>query len=114
MKNSLLPKRLKQLREEKGYLQKFVADKIGVKSNTLSGYENGTRTPDPDMIIELAKLYGVTTDYLLGHSDEPDLTEDEEFEEFVRDLRRWHKEGPKDKEEDFQRLKRIFEAYKND
>lgn len=36
-----LSKRLKNLRESKGYLQKYVADKIGVKSNTLSGYENG-------------------------------------------------------------------------
>src|SRR5690625_395002 len=114
MKGSLLSKRLKNLREEKGYLQKFVADKIGVKSNTLSGYENGTRTPDPGMIIDLAKLYGVTTDYLLGHSDDPELTEDEEFEEFIRDVRRWYKEAPKDKEEDLQRLRRIFEAYKND
>lgn len=114
MKNSLLSRRLKNLREEKGYLQKFVADKVGVKSNTLSGYENGTRTPDLEMIINLAKLYNVTTDYLLGHSNEPKLTEDEEFEEFVRDLRRWYEESPKDKEEDLQRLRRIFEVIQND
>lgn len=76
--NSILPKRLKELREKSGYLQKFVADKLGVKSNTLSGYENGTRSPDPDMLISLAKLYDVTTDYLLGKSDSPALTEKDE------------------------------------
>ncbi|MFA8439341.1 helix-turn-helix domain-containing protein [Pueribacillus sp. YX66] len=74
----MLPKRLKELREKSGYLQKFVADKLGVKSNTLSGYENGTRSPDPDMLISLAKLYDVTTDYLLGKSDSPALTEKDE------------------------------------
>jgi len=43
MENITISKKLKELREEKGYLQKFVADKIGVRGNTLSGYENGTR-----------------------------------------------------------------------
>lgn len=69
MNNTILSRRLKNLREKHGYLQKFVADKLGIRSNTLSGYENGTRSPDPGMLVELANLYGVTTDYLLGHTD---------------------------------------------
>lgn len=116
MENSILARRLKNLREKHGYLQKFVADKLGVRSNTLSGYENGTRSPDPDMLIQLAKLYNVTTDYLLGHSDQPHLTEEEAFEAFQNDptLERWYKELPKSKEEDLQRLRRIWEAFKED
>jgi transcriptional regulator with XRE-family HTH domain len=88
MEMKVLAKRLKELREDRGYLQKFVAGKIGVKSNTLSGYENGTRTPDPDLIRSLATLYGVTTDYLLGHSDDPELTakEDKEVTEKEKEL----------------------------
>src|SRR5690625_7428075 len=91
MKDNILPKRLRELREEKGYLQKFVADKIGVRSNTLSGYENGTRSPDPEMIKKLADLYGVTTDYLLGHEtkDINDMTEeeiDEEIKEIMQEV----------------------------
>lgn len=74
MEDSILPKRLKELREKHGFLQKFVADKLGIKSNTLSGYENGTRSPDPDMLNSLANLYNVTTDYLLGRTDDPNLT----------------------------------------
>ncbi len=73
--NGILPKRLKKLREEHGYLQKFVADKLGIRSNTLSGYENGSRSPDPEMLLALSELYNVTTDYLLGKSDDPNLTE---------------------------------------
>lgn len=75
MDNSILARRLKNLREKNGYLQKFVADKVGVRSNTLSGYENGTRSPDPEMLVKLADLYGVSTDYLLGH--DIDINQDE-------------------------------------
>lgn len=116
MNNDVLGRRLKNLREQHGYLQKFVADKIGVKSNTLSGYENGTRSPDPDMLVDLANLYDVTTDYLLGKSDQPHLTEDESFKIFINDpeLERWYKELPKSDEEDLKRLKRIWEAFKED
>jgi len=71
MENIILAKRLKMLREKHGYLQKFVADKLGIRSNTLSGYETGTRSPDPEMLVKLAELYNVTTDYLLGITDIP-------------------------------------------
>ncbi len=116
MNKSKLANRLKSLREERGYLQKFVADKLGIRSNTLSGYENGTRSPDPEMLVELAKLYNVTTDYLLGRSNDPNLTEEEAFEAFKNDptLERWYKELPKSKEEDLQRLRKIWEAFKED
>lgn len=70
MENERLSKRIKSLRENKGWYQKDVADKLNVKSNTLSGYENGTRSPDPDMLMMIADLYGVTVDYLLGRDNE--------------------------------------------
>lgn len=69
MGEDILARRLRALREEHGYLQKFVADKLGIKSNTLSGYENGTRSPDPSMLSDLADLYNVSIDYLLGRTD---------------------------------------------
>lgn len=112
--NEYLPNRLKRLREEKGYLQKEVADKLGIRSNTLSGYENGTRSPDPEMLVRIAKLYNVSTDYLLGYSDDENVTEDPEFVDFVQEVKRWYRESPKSKEEDLKRLKRIFEAFKDD
>lgn len=118
MKSNTLSKRLKELRESKGYLQKFVADKIGVRSNTLSGYENGTRSPDPEMIVSLAKLYNVSTDYLLGHSDDPskqidDEFLDPEFIEFLQDVRVWYKDAPETKEEELRLMKEMFKHFKN-
>ncbi|GAB3801414.1 helix-turn-helix domain-containing protein [Virgibacillus kimchii] len=86
MNKSILAKRLKKLRDERGYKQTFVADKIGVKSNTLSGYENGTRSPDPQMIVQLSELYNVSTDYLLGKTDIPNAeNEDEEKRSYMVD-----------------------------
>ncbi|MFF5993427.1 helix-turn-helix transcriptional regulator [Lysinibacillus sp. KU-BSD001] len=75
MNDSVLAKRLKELREERGYFQKFVADELGIKSNTLSGYENGSRMPDPAMLSKLANLYKVSVDYLLGRTDIPNTNQ---------------------------------------
>lgn len=58
--------RLVKLREERGYLQRDVADKIGIAPNTLSGYERNLRNPDSETLAKLANFYGVTVDYLLG------------------------------------------------
>jgi transcriptional regulator with XRE-family HTH domain len=69
-----LPKRLRYLREKRGLAQKYVAEKIRVKNNTLSGYESGRREPDNQTLNKLADFYGVTSDYLIGRSDEPTLT----------------------------------------
>ena len=56
--------RLKQLRNQRGLTQTEVAA-IGVTRSVVSLYENEMRQPSPEIIIALARLYGVTTDYLL-------------------------------------------------
>lgn len=92
MNSSKLANRLKSLREKHGYLQKFVADKLGIRSNTLSGYENGTRSPDPEMLVELANLYNVTTDYLLGH--EKDVSDNDEEKKRIAIINKIAREFP--------------------
>lgn len=62
----IMGKRLRLLREKSGLSQKFVAEKIGVKNNTLSGYESGNREPDSEILTKLADFYEVSTDYLHG------------------------------------------------
>ena len=57
--------RLKQLRKQRGMTQTEVAAAIGVTRSVVSLYENEMRQPSPEIIIALARLYGVTTDYLL-------------------------------------------------
>lgn len=46
------------------------AQKIGVSTNTLLGWERGETEPKGVGLVTLARLYGVTPDYLLGISDE--------------------------------------------
>ena len=46
--------------------QDQVARMIGVNKNAISTYENDTRQPSFEILIRLANLYRVSTDYLLG------------------------------------------------
>lgn len=64
----MFSERLKQLREEKGYSQEYIAEYLGVKQQTYSRYENNVTEPDINTIIKLAALFNVSSDYLLGLS----------------------------------------------
>lgn len=67
---SKLSERMLALRKEKGFQQKIVAAEIGISLREYQRYEYGQREPTASSIIALANLYGVSTDYLLGVSDE--------------------------------------------
>ena len=58
--------RLRQLRLDKNLRQEQVAKLIGVNKSAISTYENNTRQPSFDILVRLATLYRVSTDYLLG------------------------------------------------
>ena len=62
--------RLKKLRLEKGLVQEDIGKVIGVSSQAAGQYENGKRDMSPDTIMKLADFFGVSTDYLLGYSDD--------------------------------------------
>lgn len=66
-----LPQRLKRLRKKFGWTQQIVADKLSITIGTYSGYERGYRKPDADMLKKLAIIFNTTTDYILGHTDNP-------------------------------------------
>jgi len=59
-------KRLKDLRKNAGLTQKQLADKIWVTKATICYYEQSERNPSPEILVKLAKVFHVTTDYLLG------------------------------------------------
>lgn len=58
--------KLKSLRIEKKLTQKQVADRIGLAISAVSSYESGTRYPSYDVLVKLARIFHVSTDYLLG------------------------------------------------
>ena len=60
---------LSQLRKERGISQKKAATELGISQALLSHYEKGIRECGLDFIIKCSEYYGVTTDYLLGVSE---------------------------------------------
>lgn len=71
-------KRLKELRKNKGLNQTELRDILGVSKSSICCYENGTRTPTIETIIDLMHLFGVSADYLLGADNLIKVVEDEE------------------------------------
>lgn len=61
---------LKRLRKEHQYTQENVAEKINVSRQSIAKWENGESTPDIDTLIKLSKLYNVTLDNLINHSED--------------------------------------------
>ncbi len=66
------PRVLSLLRKEKGISQKDAAKELGVSQALLSHYEKGIRECGLDFLIRAADFYGVSADYLLGRSADPD------------------------------------------
>lgn len=62
--------RLKELRTEKGFSQKALAEKLGYNQSMISFWENGVNEPTESAIRKTALFFGVSTDYLLGLTDE--------------------------------------------
>jgi transcriptional regulator with XRE-family HTH domain len=58
--------KLKTLRLQNRFTQADVAHKLGLTKSVISAYETGLRLPSYDILIQIAKLFKVTTDYLLG------------------------------------------------
>ena len=67
----ILHQRLKILRMEKRLTQKNVADVLGVLPETFQKFEYGTARPKLENVIKLADFFNVSTDYLLGRTDNP-------------------------------------------
>ena len=53
----------------KGLRQDQVANLIGVNKSAISTYENDIRQPSFEILLRLANLYRVSTDYLLGQTN---------------------------------------------
>ncbi len=62
-------KRIKELREDHDLLQKDIAKLLNTTQQHYSRIENGTTEITADRVIKLATYYEVTTDYILGLSD---------------------------------------------
>lgn len=64
--NELLVNRLRIARTESGLKQQDVADKLGIKANTISNWEKGRTEPDIDTFVKLCEIYNIDCADLLS------------------------------------------------
>ena len=98
----MLGDRLKYLRNKKKLTQAEMAKKIDVARTTYAMYEQNKREPDNEILNRIADFYNVSTDYLLGRTDNPnppdqlpELTEQDE-KDIAKDLEKIIKNLSKD------------------
>lgn len=63
---------LKNARESAGFTQSSAAKSLGISDSAYKNYEHGNREPSNELLCKIARLFGVTTDYLLGMEKAPD------------------------------------------
>ena len=63
--------RLKDLREDNDLTQRELAERLHISQNTYSQYENGVRQLPIEILIEISRIYNVSTDYILRLTDNP-------------------------------------------
>ena len=67
-----LPDKIIKHRKSNGWSQEDFAEKLNVSRQAISRWENGTALPDAQNILQISKLFHVTTDYLLNEDYESD------------------------------------------
>lgn len=67
-----LCEKIYQLRKQSGMSQEEVAERLNVSRQALSRWENGSAQPTANNIVEISKLFKVTTDYLLSDDYQSD------------------------------------------
>lgn len=78
--------RISDLREQKGWTQEELAEKLGITRAALSHYEKNRRKPDFETLTTLADLFEVSIDFLVGRIAVPDLTLTPRVREFADSL----------------------------
>lgn len=63
--------RLKMLRKKHNLTQVDIANQLGFNRQRYNFYETGRSEPDHDTLVKLAEMLETSTDYLLGHTDDP-------------------------------------------
>ena len=69
----MLGQRINELRRACGWNQVELAFRLNVTKQTVSNWEKDNVQPSVEMLVRISKIFGVTTDYLLGLDDVPRL-----------------------------------------
>ena len=84
----MLSERLKSLRLKAKITQKEISDKLEIGQGTYARYEKGDRKPTGEILNKLANFFNVSTDYLLGNTDNKNSTKfEDDLEESLNTAR---------------------------
>ncbi|GAK01474.1 MULTISPECIES: helix-turn-helix domain-containing protein [Geomicrobium] len=78
----MLSDKLSKLRTELKISQTELSKRLGIPRTTYSGYENGSREPDYETLLKIAKYFDVSTDYLLGKDTNKTPINDQEVKTY--------------------------------
>ncbi|SFA47763.1 Transcriptional regulator, contains XRE-family HTH domain [Parageobacillus thermantarcticus] len=100
--------RIKELRIKRGLSQENLAKKLGMNRVNISHYERGVITKIPsDVLAKLADIFGVSTDYLLGKTDDPSPSNNSDWDSKLPELT---EKDEKDIAKDLQRIMDSLES----
>jgi transcriptional regulator with XRE-family HTH domain len=100
--------RLQELREKKDLSRDKLAKVLGIGSASIERYENGKQSPSADVLVSIARHFDVSSDYLLGLTDDPrSVLKDDNFNAVeLRSISLLHAASP----EDQTRILRVIEV----
>lgn len=73
--SEIFRERLREARKLRGYNQDELATKAGMPASSVAHFEGGTRKPSFESLRRLANALEITTDYLLGRADDPEMSQ---------------------------------------
>lgn len=83
----LMGNRMKKKRTELGLSQKDLAEQVEVTPPAINRFEKGEKSPSIDTLVKLAKILGVSTDYLLGTESDDDIFIDKDISGAFKDFK---------------------------
>jgi transcriptional regulator with XRE-family HTH domain len=78
-----IPEKLKVLRAKTSMTQTELARKLGVTRSSVNAWEMGISVPTPDKIVEMALLFGTSTDFIFG-LEERDMCDSSKIDPKIR------------------------------
>lgn len=80
---NIVGKRIRFLRTQHGYTQQEIINILGVGKSAYSMYENGERTISVEIVAKLAQLYNVTTDFIIGLTNNTQGSKTDTIEKYL-------------------------------